>query len=318
MLGAVVPPGAGGRPVAGLLSGPARGALTGEGRAHPFSLTTRSSLMWSPSPSAGGTAEIDRTLWSPRASNDWRRMPESKVEIATVAGRTVVGHARDRNEDALVVGHHVFAVADGMGGHPAGGVAAAMAIAAITALDEMTADGDGSARAQLRDAVRDVHDDLIAVSPGRDGGQHNMGTTVAVARMDGPQLLVASVGDSRAYLWHDGQLRQLTTDHTVVADLLDQGVLEQRQADDHPHRNVLTRSVGGSTRAPQVDFVTTPVAARDVVVLCTDGLTAALQDATIARVLQHHHDAPAIANELVDLALSAGGSDNITVVAARF
>lgn len=236
--------------------------------------------------------------------------------ITTVAGRTAVGRVRDRNEDALLVGYRVFAVADGMGGHRAGDVAAATAIASVTALDETAADGLPAARQQLRNTVQTAHRQVVAAGTHEADGR-GMGTTLTTARVDASQLLVAHVGDSRAYLWHDGSLRQLTDDHTRVRELVDRGLLDQSQADDHPRQHLLTRSVGRS-HALQIDLIEAPVSTGDVLLLCTDGLTGPVDDATIAGVLHAEPHAAAVADRLIHLALLAGGPDNVTVVAVNF
>lgn len=236
--------------------------------------------------------------------------------ITTVAGRTAVGRVRDRNEDALLVGHRTFAVADGMGGHRAGDVAAAMAIASVADDEDVPAHGRGPTRRHLWDVVQAAHRQVTQAGHHQVDRQ-GMGTTLTVARVESGRVLVAHVGDSRAYLWHDGALEQLTDDHTRVRELVEEGLVDPSQAHEHPRGHVLTRSVGRS-QVPRVDLVEAQVSTRDVLLLCTDGLTGPVDDPTIAGVLREEPDAAAIADRLIHLALLAGGPDNVTVVVVHF
>ena len=217
------------------------------------------------------------------------------MRLSSFAG-TDVGRARSGNEDSYFCGRTVFAVADGLGGHQGGEVASAAAVAPLAALDGR---------------------ELIDQAAG-DPGLWGMGTTVTAAAVAGDRhLQLAHVGDSRAYLLRDGSLEQLTTDHTVVGELVRRGRLTPDQAAIHPERSILTRAVGLDPRIP----VDTPdpleLAPGDQVLLCSDGLTEAVPDPRIAELLTSGPDGDAACRALIDAANDAGGPDNITVVLIR-
>jgi protein phosphatase len=225
------------------------------------------------------------------------------------AARSDIGRVRQSNEDAALCLDHVVAVADGMGGHAGGEVAAALAITLIEAaftgqsLDELVA------------AVRAANR-AIAERAGTMAGLEGMGTTICAAgAMAGGRLAVANVGDSRAYLFRDGELRQLTEDHSFTAELVRRGELSEADARDHPHRNVLTRAVGvGAT--VDVDAAIHDVCPGDRLLLCTDGLFNEVAPGEMVAVLGSTPDAAASADALVDRALAHGGNDNVTAVVA--
>lgn len=230
-----------------------------------------------------------------------------------VGKKTHVGNVRSNNEDAYFIRWPLLAVADGMGGHKAGELASALALEtlAASAWDEPSADTEVRLRSAIEAAHRRIVDAVAA-----DEGLRGMGTTLTAVVVGEQRLYVAHVGDSRAYLWRDNALQLLTTDHSVVAELVKAGQLDAHDASRHPQRHVLTRAVSGAA-APEVDMIIKDVLPGDTVLLCTDGLTAHVADEEIAAVLKAASHAQAAADELVRLALEGGGSDNVTVVVAR-
>lgn len=210
-----------------------------------------------------------------------------------VAYRTEVGHVRQRNEDALLARPErgVFAVADGLGGHPAGDVAS---MTALSSLDHAALTAQSSER-DLRSATEAAHDAVLAAAdeePGRTG----MGTTLVLAVVDGPTARVLHVGDSRAYALRDGALQALTEDHGV------NGYLSQAL---------------GLDRAVEPDVVELECPPGSRLLLCTDGLTNMVDDPTIAELLGRG-GAQEACDGLVEAALANGGIDNVTVVVLTF
>jgi protein phosphatase len=228
------------------------------------------------------------------------------MRLSSFAG-TDVGRARPGNEDSYFCGRTVFAVADGLGGHQGGEVASAAAVEPLAALDGREFAEPGEAAETLAAAIREGNAAIMERAAG-DPGLWGMGTTVTAA---------ALAGDSRAYLLRDGSLEQLTTDHTVVGELVRRGRLTPEQAAIHPERSILTRAVGLDPRIP-VD-TPDPVELRDgdQVLLCSDGLTEAVDDDRIAELLSAGADGEAACRSLIDAANAAGGPDNITVVLLR-
>ncbi|HXY73400.1 MAG TPA: Stp1/IreP family PP2C-type Ser/Thr phosphatase, partial [Actinomycetota bacterium] len=204
--------------------------------------------------------------------------------IVRVGVRTDVGRVRTRNEDSYLVEEPLFAVADGMGGHRGGNVASALTIEAIReAQPAWDPSGEPLVEAVKR-ANRVVHE--------RAAGDHNlrgMGTTVTVLQTSGDAALIAHVGDSRAYLFRDGGLRQLTHDHTLVQQMVDEGKISQEEAGVHPARNIITRSLGVEEDV-SVDEQRLDLRAGDRLLLCSDGLTGMLHDEEIGQLLRDEPD----------------------------
>ena len=216
---------------------------------------------------------------------------------------------RRHNEDRSLARPAVLAVADGMGGALAGEVAAQVAVEAVAGLSApVTAD---DVRQALQEANRAIRR-MAAEDPDKAG----MGTTLTTALLADDRLDVVHVGDSRAYLWRDGELRQLTEDHSVVAELVRRGSLSAEDAENHPHRNVITRALGAE---PEVvaDTVSEPLRDGDVVLLCSDGLSSYVPERDIAAALAAAGSLREAAAALVERANAAGGTDNVTVVLAR-
>ena len=225
---------------------------------------------------------------------------------------THVGLRRELNEDTYYGDGELglWLVADGMGGHEYGEVASAMARETI--VREVR---QGTPLAQ---AIRIADADIIAESKKR-GDSLPMGTTVVAARVQGRRFEVAWVGDSRAYLWRDRTLMQLSQDHSYVQQLIQQGAISSEQARHHPHRNVVTQALG--VTAPDdldVETLSGDFLPGMQLLLCSDGLTEDVEDAAIAAALLHADDsAQEVVDTLVCAALDSGGSDNITVVLIR-
>jgi len=231
------------------------------------------------------------------------------MRVARSAVATDPGRKRRLNEDAFVCEPPLFAIADGMGGARAGEVASGLAAAA---LQENDVNGTGAERvvALMQVANRSVYE-----RSSRDADVAGMGTTMTVALVEDGGITFGHVGDSRAYVLRDGELEQLTDDHSLVAELVRGGKLSAEEAEHHPQRSVITRALGTD---PDVDVDTFTVEARngDVFVLCSDGLTDMVADDEIGSVLSERRGSlDEAANELVRRANKAGGQDNITVVA---
>jgi protein phosphatase len=221
------------------------------------------------------------------------------------------GRIRDRNEDSVYPetsgagsGPIVVAVADGMGGHVAGNVASTLAMAVATEAD---ADSD------LGTVERVVSANQAILERVRENEElSGMGTTMTLGRfLDDGTLELAHVGDSRCYLVRDGELRQLSTDHTVVAELVALGHLKPEDVDKHPQRHLVTRTLGlGPVR---IDSESLPLEEGDRLVFCSDGLTSMVDDDGIRRIVTAGDDSEATVWNLIEAANSAGGVDNITV-----
>jgi len=224
-----------------------------------------------------------------------------------VGAATDVGRVRDGNEDAYLVDDAMglVAVADGMGGHRGGEVASATALEALRAAV--------SSGRPLRDAVEDANR-AVFEKASTDDSLRGMGTTLTAATLAaGDTLLVGHVGDSRAYLLRDGELRQLTTDHSLVEELVRDGRLTPDEAAVHPQRSIITRALGVDSTV-DVDVYPVELVPGDVLLFCSDGLTGMLQPDLIAGELRREDDPARAATKLVDAANAAGGEDNITVV----
>lgn len=225
------------------------------------------------------------------------------------AGLTHRGRVRDRNEDSILTDPSgvLWAVADGMGGYGNGDVAADVVIDCLSRLpDDVLA--APALRAQLEEANRTIR--RRAVEEGRFG----MGATVVAMMIQNALANVVWAGDCRAYLMRRGSLRLLTHDHTVVQDLVDQGLLSPEERRDHPEGNVVTRAVGGDD-ALEVETLGVPLVAGDRIMMCSDGLTACLGDHEIAAHMEAADTPEAMCASLVKATLEAGAPDNVSVIA---
>ncbi|MBD0280716.1 MAG: Stp1/IreP family PP2C-type Ser/Thr phosphatase [Thermoleophilaceae bacterium] len=233
------------------------------------------------------------------------------LRIVEQAWRSDVGRQRDVNEDDLVVRAPFFAVADGMGGAKAGEVASAIATRAF----DGEADSGEPAQAQLTRILREANRRIYELAV-RDASRRGMGTTLTAAKVHGDEITLAHVGDSRAYVLRRGELEQLTTDHSLVAELERSGQISPEAAEHHPQRSIITRALGPE---PDVEVDTYTVAGRDgdVFLLCSDGLTSMVSDEEVASILRSVDSLEDTAEALVRAANQGGGRDNITVVLFR-
>ena len=233
------------------------------------------------------------------------------LKVVEQAFRTDTGRQRDANEDSYFADSPVFAVADGMGGAQAGEVASRLAAESFDTVQR----GTESPEAYLRAIAKTANARIHRVSQS-DKSRSGMGTTLTAALVEGDEVGFAHVGDSRAYLFREGELKLLTSDHSLVEELRRQGRLTDEQAEDHPQRSIITRALGPE-RDVEVDTMTYRAKPGDVYVLCSDGLTTMVKDDQIAETLRESRNLDEAAGRLVAAANEAGGRDNITVVAFR-
>jgi protein phosphatase len=233
------------------------------------------------------------------------------LRIAEAVELTDTGRQREANEDSYFSRAPLFAVADGMGGAQAGEVASRMAVEAFERADESGAAPEELLRRTAQEANREIFD----LAQG-DSSRSGMGTTLTAALLHGDEISFGHVGDSRAYVFREGKLKQITNDHSLVEELRRQGKLTRDQAAEHPQRSVITRALGPE---PNVDVDTMTFSARpgDVFLLCSDGLTTMLEDEDVAAILARESDLHKAARRLVRAANERGGRDNITVVLFR-
>jgi PPM family protein phosphatase len=241
-----------------------------------------------------------------------------------IAARSDLGKVRDNNEDCLAYDARlgIVVLADGMGGLRAGEVASATAVEAVMEHLSDHAGADNGAMeelgATLREALELANRRVYALSDARDE-YAGMGTTLVVGVLRDERFVAAHVGDSRAYRFRGGELARLTADHSLVQLLVEQGILSPAEARRSPNRNIVTRAVGIEADV-EVDVTEIDAAPGDVFLLCSDGLTDMIDDATIARFcgkLGRDEELTGLVDGLIDAALANGGLDNVSVVALR-
>jgi Serine/threonine protein phosphatase len=220
------------------------------------------------------------------------------------------GRRRDANQDAVLAEYPLFVVADGMGGHIGGEIASASTIDRLRAV---VAKGEVTPKTIEKALARAVND--IAAHP--ETTDEGTGTTVTGVYLDlsgdEPTWVTLNVGDSRVYLFRDGGLAQVTTDHSVVQELIAAGRLSPEEAENHPYGNVITRAIGPSEGiAP--DYVRLEVVDGDRFVICSDGLTKELTDYGILHFLLQHDDPTEAVDDMLEAALENGGRDNVTII----
>ena len=235
----------------------------------------------------------------------------------SAAALSDVGMRRTANEDAyaLAPALGLYLVADGMGGHVAGQLASRLAAEHVVEALGSIADRAATLTEKLRYCVAAANHHVFATAQEKPEVA-GMGTTLVALLAGGGRLALAHVGDSRAYLVRGGRIRQLTDDHSLVAELVRRREISPDDAHEHPHRHVLTRAVG-VRRAVDPDLAELTPAQGDVIVLCSDGLTTHVQDPEIAACVASEADLDAACARLVGLANARGGDDNITVALLR-
>ncbi|MBB2925190.1 Stp1/IreP family PP2C-type Ser/Thr phosphatase [Cellulomonas cellasea] len=230
------------------------------------------------------------------------------------AARSDVGLVRSNNQDSAYAGPHLLVVADGMGGHAGGDVASSVAVAAFAPLDGES-HGPDDALDELEHALDAARDEIVARTQA-DPELSGMGTTVTAILRAGNKLAMVHLGDSRGYLLRDGVLSQVTTDHTFVQHLVNTGKITPEEAEHHPQRSVVMRVLGDFDPDVAPDLSVREARPGDRWLLCSDGLSGFVSADTIAETLLGLSDVDVCADRLVQLALRAGGGDNVTVVVA--
>lgn len=236
-----------------------------------------------------------------------------------------VGMVRSNNQDSGYAGHRLFLVADGMGGHAGGDVASALATQAMARMDEpLGGAGEGeapnpalsdpaSAASALRDQLLQANR-MLRATVGDRPELSGMGTTFSGFITVGDRLALAHIGDSRLYLLRDGDLTQVTKDHTFVQRLVDSGRITEEEAKTHPRRSVLMRVLGDVDSSPEIDTEVLTTLPGDVWLLCSDGLCGYVEEEEIARILRRRTDLQGAVDALIDKSLAHGAPDNVTVV----
>jgi PPM family protein phosphatase len=239
-------------------------------------------------------------------------MPDTHQALAIrYAVRTDVGRHRESNEDAAYAGPRLLAVADGLGGHAGGEVASAAAIDALRPLDTDLPAPD--LLTALEHAVSEANDKLQHIAEA-DPSLRGLGTTLTAMLWSGSQLALVHIGDSRAYLLRRGELFQITHDHTLVQTLIDEGRITPDEAASHPQRSLLMQALDGGASRPDLQLREAELG--DRYLLCSDGLYAVVAAEKLREVLAAVEDPEDVVAQLVDLANSGGGPDNITCVVA--
>ena len=235
----------------------------------------------------------------------------------TAYAKTDVGRHREGNEDNMFSGSTVFAVADGMGGHVAGEVASEAALRPIAELDGASFDDPKAATDALRTAIEAANQHVVSQAQA-DPNLAGMGTTLTAVMVRDGRLHLAHVGDSRAYLLRDGgHINQLTTDHTLVEQLVQDGRLSRDEISTHPQRSVITRAIGVEATVDVDTFPPLVLQPGDQVLLCSDGLTGVVSDKQLTDLLLSDAAGDTVVTQLIQTANDAGGPDNITVVLLR-
>jgi len=234
------------------------------------------------------------------------------LNVAEEAHKTDTGRQRQANEDSYFAKAPLFAVADGMGGAQAGEVASRIAAGAF---ERAPRSEDASAEGQLEEIAQQANRRIHRLAQ-EDSSRAGMGTTLTAAMLRDDEVALGHVGDSRAYLLRNGELRRLTKDHSLVEELRRQGRLTEEQAEEHPQRSIITRALGPEPNV-NVDTMTFPARDGDVFLLCSDGLTTMVSDDQIRDILVNSRSLRSAVNRLVEAANRGGGRDNITAVAFR-
>lgn len=230
-----------------------------------------------------------------------------------VAKESNIGLVRKSNEDALIVEEALgmFGVADGMGGHKAGEVASELAVQELVEYFNQHSDSGTVVSELLAAGVRSANHVVYNQALNRET-LRGMGTTITVGVVRDHNIYVANVGDSRAYLLRKDIFTRLTSDHSLVFELVQQGGISPEEAFQHPQRNVLTRALGTSPEV-EVDIIEMELYQGDLLLFCTDGLSGLVREEEIATILKNN-EFPAVLGKLLEAALERGGQDNISMV----
>ncbi len=228
--------------------------------------------------------------------------------------RSDVGLIRKNNQDSGYAGSRLLVVADGMGGAAGGDIASSVVVAHLAPLDDAPGPSD-ELLTNLTDALQDAHDELVERTE-EDHDLRGLGTTCTAILRSENKLAMVHIGDSRAYLLRDGNLIQVTSDQSLVQYLVDTGQITPKEAETHPKRNVVMNILGDAPGPVVTDSTVREAVEGDRWLLCSDGLSGVVSDETIAHTLSELEDLDECADELVSLALRAGGPDNITVLVA--
>lgn len=227
------------------------------------------------------------------------------------AARSDIGRVRSKNDDSGYAGHYLAVVADGMGGHAGGDVASATTVLDLTPLDH--SGYQGSAGVYLADEITNANiimNELVDLNARLAG----MGTTCTALLIDGENIELAHIGDSRAYRLRDAGFEQITTDHTFVQRLLEEGRISAEEAAHHPHKNVVMRVLGDVDASPELELKTFDAEIGEKWVLSSDGLDTVVENSEIEAVMRSTNDLQEITERLVNLSLERGAPDNVTVV----
>jgi serine/threonine protein phosphatase PrpC len=233
------------------------------------------------------------------------------LRVVEEAARTDTGRERHANEDAYLARAPVFVVADGMGGAQAGEVAARIA---TDAFEDGLGD-DGNPEQELASVAAEANRRIFELARS-DSSRSGMGTTLTGALVCGDEVSIVHVGDSRAYLFREGELRQLTRDHSLVEELRREGRLTTEEAEEHPQRSIITRALGPEPEV-ELDVHTHQARPRDVFLLCSDGLTSMVREERLREILLESKSLKEAVDTCVREANRMGGRDNITVVLFR-
>lgn len=246
-------------------------------------------------------------------------MPTSPASQPLFMYSTVVsdvGTVRSNNQDSAFAGEHLIAICDGMGGHAGGDTASTIAIRSLAHIEQDNVQGDVQIIAHMmKTSVMAAHDAIVGKAK-RERRLAGMGTTVTSVALVAGYWVLAHIGDSRAYLLHDGRLIRMTTDHSYVQHLIDTGRISESEARNHPQRNVVMRVLGDFDIDSRPDIAVRKAHPSDRWLLCSDGLCGVLEDSTLQEVLSTCSDQEECAQQLVSMALRAGSTDNVTAVIA--
>jgi protein phosphatase len=237
-----------------------------------------------------------------------------------VAAKTNKGLVREKNEDCFFIDnieYKLFVVADGMGGHKAGEVASREAVKKVKEVLFKKNEAEEDEVLKLIEKAFDEANSLIFELSSSNGEYDGMGTTLTLAYVFDEFIYIGHIGDSRAYILDESELKQITTDHTLVEELIKSGTLERSKAKDHPNKNVITKAVGVSSKI-EFDLFKLNKDGLNKVLLCSDGLTDSLNDDEIKEILLKKGEINEIVNDLIEASNEKGGHDNITAIVFTF